>query len=98
MPLTDITVAADLQSIADQASMVIQPNGTEEWVIHNIEYGGAMELYRVSAAGSLLFDSDTGSGARLGYAFHVTLTQWLEMKNVSGGPVLIGYDGIVTHL
>src|SRR5689334_23144669 len=98
MALLDYIAVGDMQTVADQASLVIQPTGTETWLIQNIDYGGAMQLYRVSAAGSILRDSDTGEGAMLGYDFNVTADQWLELKNVSGGAALLAYDGVKTHL
>lgn len=86
----------DLQTIADTARLTIQPVAGVEWAINNIIYGGAVALHRVKGAIDLAWDSDTGTGGRLGYVFNLTNTNYIEVENTSGGDIAIGYDGLVT--
>lgn len=83
-------------AVANNATTNIQPSSGVEWVIHNIYYEGAVEFYIVNGANTIKFDSDTTFGARLGAVFHPTNTQYLQIKNVSGGAIDIAYDGIQT--
>ena len=89
-------VTTDQQSISNGARLTIQPGAGAEWVVHNLYYGGAVELRRVSSGTDLVFDTDAGVGARLGYVWHVTNSVYMEIKNTSGGAIVIGYDGVVT--
>lgn len=82
-------------SIANGSRLTIQPGAGVEAVVHNIMYGGAVELHRLGSAQDLTFDSDTAAGNRTGF-YHVTNAHYLEVKNVSGGPIVIAYDGMVT--
>ena len=96
MPLTDITVVADHQTIANGARLTIQPAAGVEWVIHNLYYGGAVNIHRTDGSNDLTFATDTDVGAREGYVWHVTNGIYLELENVSGGDSILGYDGVVT--
>lgn len=91
-------VKANVASVAATTGTYdIKPPSGEEWVIHNIYYnGGTVEFYRADGTNLLRFDSDTTQGARMGIAYHVTNTQWVQIKNISGSAVLVGYDGIQT--
>jgi hypothetical protein len=84
------------QSVADDGLLDIQPASGEEWVIHNIYYAGAVELYVKDGTSSFKFDADASYGAKLCMAYHCTNTQYISVKNVSGGAALIAYDGIQT--
>lgn len=94
MSIGDVTT--DQQSIANGARLTIQPAAGVEWVIHNLYYGGACTIHRTDGVHDVSFDSDTASGARLDYAWHVTNDVYLELENTSGGNSVMGYDGIVT--
>jgi len=83
-------------SVAASASLTIQPGTGIEWVIHNLYYGAAMELYRTDGANTIKIDSDTSLGCRMGTVFHLTNSIYLTLKNVSAGTAYFGYDGIVT--
>lgn len=83
-------------SVANNGTVNIQPASGVEWVIHNVYYSGAVELYTVNGANIIKFDSDTTFGARLGAVFHLNNTQYLQIKNVSGGAINIAYDGVQT--
>jgi hypothetical protein len=94
MALGDTTT--DQQSIADGARLTIQPAAGVEWIIHNLYYGGACSIHRVTSGTDLTFDSDADAGARLSYVWHVTNAVYLELENTSGGSSVMGYDGVVT--
>lgn len=85
-----------LSSIANNAYLDIQAGIGVEWIIHNIYYPDAVEIYLTDGTNEIKFDFDTSSGARLGYVFHVTNGHYLRVKNVSGATMYIGYDGVVT--
>ena len=88
----------DIESIADDAYLDIQPAASHEAVIHNIYYENDVELYRYDGSNSILFHSETGSGVLAMYAFHVTNTDRIRVKNVAGSTKLIGYDGVYTKV
>jgi len=85
-----------LVSVNPGAYLDIRPPAGEEWVIHNITYGGAVELYFTDGTNYIKVDSSTGPGGWLGFAFHVTNTLWYAVKNVDTAAILIGYDGVCT--
>jgi hypothetical protein len=74
----------------------IRPPAGEEWVIHNITYNAAVELFFTDGINHIgPIDSDVGPGW-INSNFHVTNTAWYRVRNVSGAVQLIGYDGIQT--
>jgi hypothetical protein len=84
-------------SVANNGTVDIKPaNGTDEWVIHNIYYSGAVSFAICDGTNLVTFDSDTGQGARLGLSSHVKQTQFIRVTNTSGGNINISYDGIQT--
>lgn len=89
-------VANMASAVANNATTNIQPGSGVEWVVHNVYYEGAVEFYIVNGANTIKIDNDTSSGARLGAVFHLNNTQYLQIKNVSGGSIDIAYDGIQT--
>lgn len=89
-------VVSSLTSTANNGTLTAQPSAGVEWVIHNVYYGGAMELYVTNGTDSIKVDSDTAIGGRLGVVFHVNNTRYLQVKNVSGSTTVLGYDGIQT--
>jgi hypothetical protein len=91
-------VFTDIQSIADDAYLDIQPAADHEAVVHNIYYADDIEVYRYDGTNSILIASRTDNGCLAMFAFHVTNTDRIRVKNVSGGTQLIGYDGIYTKV
>lgn len=89
-------VVSSLTSTANNGTLSAQPGSGVEWVLHNVYFGGAMELYYTDGTNSIKIDSDTTLGARLGTVFHVNNTRYIQIKNVSGGTVYLGYDGVIT--
>lgn len=94
MAVGDATVG--LSSIASASYLTIQPGAGVEWIIHNLYYPDAVEIYLSDGTNEIKFDFDISAGGRLGYVFHVTNTHYLRVKNVSGATMYIGYDGVVT--
>lgn len=88
-------VISDCQSVANTAYLSIQPASGVEWVIHNIDFGGAVEISRYDGTDEIIFRTESAIGE---YACvrHVTNGQYLRVKNVSGGTIKIGYDGVQT--
>jgi hypothetical protein len=83
-------------AVANNGFVDIQPGAAIEWVIHNIYYEGAVEIYWYDGSTDIKFDADTTAGARLNLALHCTNAKRIRVKNVSGGAQDIGYDGMVT--
>ncbi|MEM1564054.1 MAG: hypothetical protein QW161_05225 [Candidatus Bathyarchaeia archaeon] len=89
-------VKSDLQNIAAGSFLNIQPPSGEEWVIHNIYHASDVELHFYDGTNSLAFDTDAGPGVYAKYAFHVTNSRYIRVKNTSASAQLIGYDGVQT--
>jgi hypothetical protein len=91
-------VVADTASVADTAYMDIQPASGAEWVIHNLYWADDSELYKYDGTNAIAFQANTGAGALLNAQIHVNNTDYLRIKNVSGGAAICGYDGIITKV
>jgi len=74
----------------------LQPNAGVEVVIHNIAYGGAMELYRYDGTNQILVDADSGGGSREGLFLHCTNTKRYRIKNTDAASQLLSADGMTT--
>ena len=85
-----------LSSVSAAAYLDIQPGSGVEAVIHNIYHDGDISIEVYDGTNSLIFDTDTGAGVYAYYAFHVTNTQRIRVKNTAGTTKLIGYDGVQT--
>jgi hypothetical protein len=83
-----------LSSVANNAYLDIQPGTGFEYIIHNLYFEGAVEMYFSDGTNNIKFDSDTAAGGRLAYVFHSTNSKYLRIKNVSGTTKFIGFDGI----
>ena len=89
-------IFSGLSSIAAAAYLDIQPAVGVEAVIHNIYHDSDIQLEFYDGTNSLIFDTDTGAGIYAKYAFHVTNTIRIRVKNTNAAAKLIGYDGMVT--
>lgn len=83
-------------SVANDASLSVQPSSGVENVIHNFTYAGKVEIYRTDGTNSVLILRDDVAGAILGLALHVTNSNYITVKNKSGSTMYIGADGVVT--
>ena len=84
-------------STANNASLTLAQGSGVEVVVHNIYYGGAVEFYWTDGTNPIKFDSDTALGGRLNLQHHCTQTRYISIKNVSGGTIFIGADGMTTR-
>lgn len=85
-------------STADAAFLDLQPGAGVEIVVHNVYVpeGKKVEYYWYNGTDSTLFDTDAADGTRYGMQFHCTNTIYVRVKNVSGGTIFIGADGMTT--
>ena len=90
--------ATSIETVIDDASMTIQPAGTSEYVIHNIyvPVNADIELYKTN--GTLTVRADINTGSLFNFFFHASNTDYITVKNVSGGTIEIAYDGTVTKV
>ncbi len=84
-------------NLADEGALDVQPAAGGEAVIHNIWYGGAVEIYRNDGTNTVKVNEDSSSGIMEWLSYHVTHSEYITIKNVSGEAVDVGYDGIYTH-
>lgn len=82
-------------SVANGSFLDLIP-GSGEAVVHNIYVpsGSAVEYYWYDGTNSIKFDSDTVG--RDNQQYHVTTTVYVRVKNVSGGSIYLGADGMGT--
>jgi len=95
MAVNDIVTVAPT-SIANNASLTLQPGAGAEWLIKNLYYGGAVEIYRTDGTSSIRIDSDGAAGGRFSASFLLTNASYMMIKNISGAVIHICYDGLVT--
>ena len=89
-------VFSGLASIAATGYLDIQPAAGVEVVIHNIYHDGDIQLEFYDGTNSLIFDTEAGAGIYAKYAFHVTNTIRIRVKNTAAAAQLIGYCGVQT--
>jgi hypothetical protein len=82
MALGDVQTA--ISSVANNAFLDIKPASGVEWVIHNVLYNGAMELYKTDGTNSIKVDSDTTAGGRIGVYLHAPIRFGIRLKTYQG--------------
>ena len=89
-----------MTSIANGAYIDIQPAASHEVVIHNIYWvtGSDVEVYRYDGANEVKMQPTNNDGLIAFYAFHCNNTRRIRVKNISGAPMYIAYDGIYTKV
>jgi hypothetical protein len=81
-------------TIGNNATWDIKTTGSAEAIVNNIYTDmGSCELYKYD--GITLSKSDIASGW-LNYKFRVSATNYIQIKNVSGGNLDLSHDGIYT--
>ena len=83
-------------SVNNAAFLAFQPAGSTEIVLHNVyvPQGSAVELYWSDGTNDILIDS--GSESYNDFHFHCTNGAFVRVKNVSGGSIRLGGDGMYT--
>jgi hypothetical protein len=86
-------------SVAAAASLTVRPASGDEWIIHNIfsAEGYPIEVYITDGTNPIKIDSNL-SGGLLGYAFHLTYTVYMTIKNTDASARYISYNGIVSKV
>ena len=84
-------------AVGSGIAIEIKPDGTEEWVVHNIYHSNNAALYIVRGGLEIRIDDQEGSNAWINHVFHVKNEQFLKLKDWSGGSQNLGYDGVCTH-
>jgi hypothetical protein len=96
-------VAGDVYSgisagVADDGFLTIRPTPIgDEASIHNIYVTetAEIEVYYTDGINSILIITNTGS--LYSTQFHVTNTYYITVKNISGGAIDMGFDGIESN-
>lgn len=83
-------------NVTNNGFLDIRPGVGVEWTIQNLEYSGAVELYKTDGTNSIKVDSDTTGGGMIGRYFNATNAVYWQLKNVSGGAAFLSYDGVQT--
>ena len=83
-------------SVNNNAFLAFQPAGTTEIVLHNIyvPQGELVEIYWSDGTNDILIDQ--GSESYNDFHFHCTNLVYVRVKNVSGGSIRLGGDGMYT--
>jgi hypothetical protein len=89
-------VFSGLSSVNAESYLDIQPSSGVEAVIHNIYHEGDVQIEFFDGTNSLVFDTDAGAGVYAKYAFHVTNTRRIRVKNTATTAKLIGFDGVIS--
>jgi hypothetical protein len=89
-------VVSGLSSVASGAYLDLRPSAGVEWVLHNVYYGGRVEISFYDGSNEVVFEVDSGPGSLRWEEFHCTNSLRIRVKNVSGGAIYIGYDGVQT--
>lgn len=84
-------------SVANNGYVDLATSGTLEVVIHNIYHGSTIQIEYYDGTNSVIVDTDSGLGIYARYSFHCNVNYRIRIKNTSGSPQNIGFDGVVTH-
>jgi hypothetical protein len=84
-------------SVADAGVISIRPAEDVEWVIHNILVPEGADIQIIYYDGSTATVLESATGSYFDVHFHTTYAKYYQVKNVSGGSKIIGYDGVVTY-
>lgn len=83
-------------SITASSTYDIKPASGTEWVIHNVYYNNQLKFSMTDGTNTIDFDSDSGSGARLGLTTHASNSYWLRITNTGSSTLVIAFDGMQT--
>jgi len=83
-------------NVANNGVVDIRPGANAEWTIQNMYWsGGGIEVYKTNGTNAVLFYSDSSRGGLFNTIMNASNVEWIQIKNVSGGALNIGYDGRV---
>jgi len=88
-------------NVANGSYLEIKPTAPDKWSIQNIKASGSIELWEHNASGSFKFAGPTTAGEPALFSWvdlHVSETQYMRVKNVSGGAIGISYSGVVCEV
>ncbi len=88
-------VIGSVTSVNAAASLTVQPTAGVTWLLKNIQYSGAVEIYMSDGTNTILVDSDGANGQMLGMNYLLSNTQYLTIKNVSASAIFVRYDAVV---
>lgn len=85
-------------SYQDINPSVLSLSAGSEFDIHNLYYNAPYAIGTWDGTTSVIFDGDTGVGARMGVLYHCNGTQWMRVYNQSSNSTLqISFDGVQTE-
>jgi len=84
--------------LANGGYLDAKPAASHEATVHNIYHESDVELYWTDGTNEFKIDADTSFGAYAYYAFHVTNSIYLRIKNVAGSAKDLGFDGVYTKV
>jgi hypothetical protein len=85
-------------SVASAGFMDLQPGSGVEVVIHDIYVGNgvAYEVYYSDGSNNILYLAMPGGGGALNLQAHCSNTNYVRVKNTSGGSVYMAASGMTT--
>ena len=84
-------------NVANGDYLSVQPAAGYQAVVHNLFWAGSVELYNQEGANQILYRTPAaGAGGDAFYAYHVTNTHYIRIKNISGGAIHLAFDGVYT--
>lgn len=93
MPAGDIYQVGPT-SVAAAGFFALRPAASTAVIVHNIYYGGAVELYYYDGTNSILFDADQTAGGRVNVRHHCSNGVYVRVKNVGSGAIFVAADGL----
>jgi hypothetical protein len=82
-------------SVSNGNYLSIQPGAGVEWQLLDLYFGGAWELYRTDGTNAIKIDEGITTGSLQQRKMIASNGIYFRIKNVSGGSVYMGYDGII---
>jgi hypothetical protein len=86
-------------SVGNGNYLSLQPAGSTEVVIHNVHVpvDKAVQFVVWDGTNEIVIDDDATYAGRQGVQWHCTNAKYYRVKNVSGAPIFLAADGVVTR-
>jgi len=81
-----------ISSVIGSATLVAQPTGSDEWIIHNFYCSDTIDL-KVVGSSTVIVETDLSSNLTA-YFFHANNSHFYQMVNKTSNTIYVGYDGI----